>query len=663
MAEIVQSGCVFFGRSEGAQLGYAISVAGDVDGDGWADLILGAPGASVRDAGGVLVSASVGEAVLLRGGPGGFAPALRLATAAGDPRVTVFEGSQAHGRVGAAVAGGGDIDGDGFGDLLIGAPFRDHGAGVDAGSAFAVFGGAAALEGWSSGAPGTGSVSQEMNGGTLRSYAGFSVAMVGDIDGDGRADSAIGLPGASVGTRFGAGVVELRLGGSGDRDLDTGGGGLRIIGGAALDAAGAALSSAGDFNGDGIDDLLIGAPEANGAAAQSGAAYIVFGRDGGWQADIDLGTLAAGDGVVLRGAVSGDLAGVSVAAAGDVNGDGIDDVIIGAPEAANGRGSAYVVFGRRDGLAAAIDLGALDGAAGFRIDGAADGGDLGTSVAGVGDVNGDGFDDLLVGIPRAPAPGRIAPGGALLLFGSESGPGAVVSADSVAPGQGYLFLGAGSFDAAGITVAAAGDINGDGWNDLLIGADLANDGARVDTGAVYLVHGGPGILAALDALDGTIDGRIELARVSTAVSVESALVTAPVAAASPPPPEEVDNDPATTPELRGPHEMIAANEILTAEQRALMASKPSAGDDIAEPADSRAAGLRARLADHFDFGDPSAGPWSAPGGDAASPGLAARDPGTGGPWALFASSPGDGPAYEAPWQIMPDAGLEGFDFA
>ncbi|MDT8345609.1 MAG: integrin alpha, partial [Thermohalobaculum sp.] len=281
MSVSVQSGSVFYGRSEGARLGFSISVAGDIDGDGFADLIFGAPGATIRAADGSFVSILAGEAVLVRGSAQGFAPLTRLAIAAGDPMFTVFEGSQAQARTGSAVAGGGDIDGDGYGDLLIGAPFRDGTAGTDAGSAFAVFGGDGALAGWQAGAPGAGSVSQELLGGTLRSYGGYSVAMVGDIDGDGLVDAAIGLPGASLGTRFGAGAVEVRFAGSGDRDLETGtapGSGLTIFGAAALDYAGAAISAAGDFNGDGIGDLLIGAPMAAGGALQSGAAYVVFGR-------------------------------------------------------------------------------------------------------------------------------------------------------------------------------------------------------------------------------------------------------------------------------------------------------------------------------------------------------------------------------------------------
>src|SRR4051794_20607997 len=153
----------------------------------------------------------------------------------------------------------------------------------------------------------------------------------------------------------------------------------------------------GDVNGDGIGDFIVSAESAGGG---KGAAYVVFGRpDLG--ATIDLAALGSGgfkiNGAVATDALTSSFSAEGVGAAGDVNGDGLADVIVGAGSANNngaGSGSAWVVFGKASSTA--VDLAAL-GSAGFRIDGAANGDQLGTSVAGAGDVNGDGKRDVVIG--------------------------------------------------------------------------------------------------------------------------------------------------------------------------------------------------------------------------------------------------------------------------
>ena len=210
---------------------------------------------------------------------------------------------------------------------------------------------------------------------------------------------------------------------------------LRIDGAAALDQAGASVAGAGDVNGDGLDDLLVGAPERG--PLDAGAAYVVFGRE--TPENVNLGALGR-DGFRITGAAGDDRAGVAVAGAGDVNGDGLDDVLVGADLADNngrsGSGSAYVVFGRR--AADNVDLADL-GEAGFRIDGAASSDGAGASVAGAGDMNGDGLDDLLVG----------APGGGLLV---SSGAAYVVFGQETSTNVDLDALGAGGFRMNGVGV-------------------------------------------------------------------------------------------------------------------------------------------------------------------------------------------------------------------
>ncbi len=176
--------------------------------------------------------------------------------------------------------------------------------------------------------------------------------------------------------------------------------GIRMVGEAASDRVGWAVARAGDVNGDRRMDVIIGAPSAgNNGRDSSGSAYVVFGQRS--TATIDLASLGGG-GFRIDGATQGDGAGFAVSTAGDVNGDGLADVVVGAPEADNNfreqSGSAYVVFGQR--TAAPVDLSAL-GARGFRIDGADSSEFAGCSVADAGDVNGDKRRDVLVGAPFA----------------------------------------------------------------------------------------------------------------------------------------------------------------------------------------------------------------------------------------------------------------------
>ena len=166
-------------------------------------------------------------------------------------------------------------------------------------------------------------------------------------------------------------------------------------------------SSVGDINGDSIDDFIIGAPGAqNQAGESSGVSYVIFGKDtGSFDADFDFNTLDGTNGFVINGLAERDKFGSSVSAAGDINGDGIGDVIIGAVDVpTNGpiTGASYVIFGKDTTLEGAdlfdanFDPGALNGLNGFVINNFDDNQGLGTSVSSAGDVNNDMFDDIVV---------------------------------------------------------------------------------------------------------------------------------------------------------------------------------------------------------------------------------------------------------------------------
>ena len=193
--------------------------------------------------------------------------------------------------------------------------------------------------------------------------------------------------------------------------------GFRLDAVSTWDRLGRAVSEAGDVNGDGIDDLLIGA--WGGSTGYAGESFVVFGKASGWAASLDLSTLDGTTGFRLDGVAAADYSGKAVGAAGDVNGDGFDDILIGAYKAASAAGHSYVVFGQASGWAASLDLSDLDGTTGFRIDGI-DGSDRsGRSVSGAGDVNGDGFDDMLVGAPHADPSSNSNSGQAFVIYGGN----------------------------------------------------------------------------------------------------------------------------------------------------------------------------------------------------------------------------------------------------
>ncbi len=481
------------GSRNGARLGYSVGCAGDFNGDGFGDVVVGQPNS---DEG---LGPNQGRAVLVFGRHLGN----------GNLPDRTFIGPEAGGMFGSAVNGLGDLDGDGFGEIALSAPFTAAGGSVQLVNGTVAMGAAPVTVSWSLVQP--------------SAFNGASVAAGGDLNGDGFDDFVFGAPGyASGGTgaalavygassstltgtdtnlssvpgdaQFGASVaIAGDVNGDGYDDVVIGGGNagftsqgqVRVYLGGPTGLAtspawtltgptgfGATVAAAGDLNRDGYADIAIATVVDATHGANAGRVDVYFGGPNGPRAPISF-----------FGSAANESLGVAIAPAGDVNGDGYDDLAIGAPGWSNDQGRILIVYGH--GFTTASLPGDTGPHAGF-----------GTSLAGRGDVDGDGYADLAIGVPQG------LPG---LLWGlveiRRGGPSGLESSPSQA------LIGANTGDRFGASVSW-GDLSGDGLSDLAVGIP-GWDGTTTDQGAteVYLSDHGALTFSTRIAPTSTATGR------------------------------------------------------------------------------------------------------------------------------------------------------------
>ncbi|MCE3289609.1 MAG: Ca2+-binding protein toxin-related, partial [Caulobacter sp.] len=466
------------------------SNVGDINGDGIDDFAIGATGVG---------GASQGAVYVVFGTASGFPANFSLTSIDGTNGFQVNGGEYAQDFVGVSVAGAGDVNNDGIDDLIIGASGADPDGG-GSGAAYVLFGKNVAVDGAFASdiatSSLTGTTGFQISGTTGGDGLGFSVAM-GDFNGDGIEDLLVGANQAD--SYRGAGYVifgkDTGVNGAfaGNIDVATldGTNGFKMPAVNVYDYAGTSVANAGDVNGDGIDDIAISAMGADPNGSNSGAVYIVYGKSTAFTATVSLSGLDGTNGFRVAGLAVGDQLGISVSSAGDVNDDGVDDLLIGANGLTN-NGGAFVVFGRDTALngnfASNVNVSSLDGTNGFRIDGEASGDNLGIRVSGLGDVNGDGIDDFIVGATGKDDTGSNA-GAAYVVFGQATW-GATASLAALDGTNGFQING----EAAGDNLSRVGgwgDFNNDGAMDILVSTSFHDAGGN-NSGAAWIIWGEPG---------------------------------------------------------------------------------------------------------------------------------------------------------------------------
>ncbi len=468
--------------------GFSVASAGDIDADGVQDIIIGALASDFdgRDGSGA-------SYVIFGSSLAAFTGQVLALDALGESGV-VIHGATQHAHIGSAVSSAGDVDGDGFDDILVGSDtlFAGGPPGV-ASSVHLIYGktllsetdGELDLIDLNDGGV---KIEAPLRSGVRDFNIGNTVAPAGDIDGDGRADFL--FDGVRYRYVIFGGLLDSLTGSSIDiNQIKSFGRELIPQNGLGAQYHRPYLTGTGDIDGDGYGDILVGV-----ASGSNPSTFLGFGsaivNDADGQVALDMTSNA---GMIIDGATNSDSSGFSVATVGDIDGDLIPEVVIGAPNAQpNGvenAGEAYLVFGiaLRNETGSVFQLSDL-GSKGVIIKGSVSSGRVGATVASGGDIDGDGLADLVIGAANDSLSVPVGnPRDVFVIFGKDilSDEDNVIELGEL--GQaGVVISGIKNVHVNGPTMVAVGDINDDGYGDILIGAPGDGPMAR---GAAYLISG------------------------------------------------------------------------------------------------------------------------------------------------------------------------------
>jgi hypothetical protein len=516
------------GGLAGGKFGQDVATAGDVNGDGYDDFLISTYGTSGAGGGGATLVYGQAAAYGTVGTDGTRSAAVGSLTTSSFARP---------GEYFTGVSKLGDINNDGYADFILSG---DLIAGTGAGNAWVVFGGASVANIPFLGVPSAGGgwfqISQSFYG---LGQTNHRISWAGDVNGDGYDDLIVGMPGSPAagvgtfssgtavviyghtGTNFGAGnnldLVPFGVdpttltdnGGVAGHVLDAGTNTRGLVIGAGPDGNGLfwgeAVGGLGDRNGDGYGDFamvadlggqLVNAIGLHGKLSSDDGGNVLYlagpagpdwiGHGTGPNTGVNDSRIRfAGLGPTVGSQAEPDR--IVVQGVGDVNGDGYDDFAIAYNGVRNGE--VYVIYGNGTVLSDDTVPNDAAGLLGFKLTGLALGDKLGESVRAAGDVNGDGYDDFIVGAPQTEVGSAANQGGAYLVYGrADTGADDIDLTAGLAATRGVTIRGGVTADQAGFSVAGAGDVNGDGLGDLLVGAPL-NDQGAADAGSTYLLYG------------------------------------------------------------------------------------------------------------------------------------------------------------------------------